>query len=359
MGPAHQHNDLKTLLENFAIAQGYYRFEPIEQGYINDTYLVLENEQPLYILQRINNEVFPNVAAVMGNIKKALPYLTDTGYTKVALIPTISGETYCKLEHKASWRLMGYVPNSIAHDNAKNPAMAYEAGKILGKFHSLLMPAPTEQFMDTIPRFHDLQLRAEQFEEAIGRASREKLLEAEIAISFAKKTLPIFSKLASLELPVRICHNDTKLNNILFSKESNRALCFIDLDTLMKGYFYYDFGDLVRTIANTAKEDEKEHQKISFDKGLFEAFLDGLATNGPFLTHEELKSLSLGSVAMPFIHGLRALTDYLNNNQYFKVSYPNQNLDRSLSLFDFSKKALNDFTYIQEMVAKKLKHPQH
>lgn len=359
MGPVHQYNDLKTLLENFAIAQGDYRFEPIEQGYINDTYLVLENEQPLYILQRINTEVFPDVTAVMGNIKKALNYLNDTDYTEVSLVPTRSGETFCRLDHKASWRLMGYVPNSIAHDNAKNPAMAFEAGRILGKFHTLLMPAPTEEFVDTIPRFHDLHLRAEQFEDTIERANREKLLEAESAVSFAKKTLPIFLELASLKLPVRICHNDTKLNNILFSQESNRALCFIDLDTLMRGYFYFDFGDLARTIANPAKEDEKEHQKISFDKHLFEVFLDGLASNGYFLSQEELKSLPLGTVLMPFIHGLRALTDFLNNNQYFKVSYPNQNLDRSLSLFDFSKKALNELSYIEEMVAKKLKHPQH
>lgn len=359
MGLVHQHKDLKTLLENFAIAQGDYCFEPIEQGYINDTYLVLKKKEPLYILQRINTEVFPNVTAVMDNISRALSYLRDSDYTKIVLVPTISGETYCKLDFKTYWRLMEYVPNSTAYNNAKNPSMAFEAGRILGKFHALLMPAQTGQFVDTIPKFHNLSFRWQQFQEALKNAVSKRRDKADSAISFAEKIMPTLMELSTHEMPLRICHNDTKLNNILFSKTTNKALCFIDLDTLMKGHFYYDFGDLVRTIANTAKEDEKEHHKISFDKQLFEVFLDGLASNGHFLTQDELKSLPLGTVLMPFIHGLRALTDYLNNDKYYTVSYADQNLDRSLSLFDFSKKALNELSYIEEIVAKKLKHTQH
>ncbi|MEJ1223193.1 phosphotransferase enzyme family protein [Sediminicola sp. 1XM1-17] len=349
------HKDLEGLIGNFDIEQGIYRFERINQGYINNTYLVLKNKDPFYVLQRINCEVFPNITAVMGNITKALPYLHDKRYASVGLIPTKSGESYCEIEDSSYWRLWEYVPYSTAYNNAKNPAMAFEAGRILGQFHTLLQHAPTEQFEDTIPLFHNLQLREAQFAKAVKGASKEKLLAANAAISFVNSTLDIFSELSQIDLPLRLCHNDTKMNNILFSKESNKALCFIDLDTLMKGYFYYDFGDLVRTIANVAQEDEREHRKISFDKELFEAFLDGLATNDHFLTSAELQSLPLGTVFMPFIHGLRALTDYLNNNQYYKVSYPNQNLDRSLSLFDFSKKALNELAYMQELVAKKWK----
>ncbi|MEB8327897.1 aminoglycoside phosphotransferase family protein [Flavobacteriaceae bacterium KMM 6897] len=354
MGTFHTYEDLKSLLACFALDEGKYTFNRIDQGYINDTYLVLEKEDPLFILQRINSKVFTDVAGVMGNMTKALTYLSDEDYRSVALVPTKTRKSYCDLNNQEYWRLMEYIPNSLAFDNAKNSEIAYEAGRILGKFHSLLQHAPSNQFTETIPQFHDLELRKEQFQDAMNNASHEKQNAAASAISFAKETFPLFSELYNLDLPFRLCHNDTKLNNILFSKKTNKALCFIDLDTIMKGYFYYDFGDLVRTIANTAKEDEKEHHKITFDQQLFESFLDGLGSTATFLTTEELKSLPLGTIFMPFIHGLRALTDYLNNNQYYKVSYPTQNLERSLSLFDFCKKALGNMDYIKGMVANKL-----
>ncbi len=346
--------ELQKLLGAFSVDQGAYTFNKIDQGYINDTYLVLKNGQPYYILQRINSEVFTDVPGVMGNITNALTFLTDTDYSLVALVPTITGKSYCKFNNSGYWRLMEYIPNSIAYDSAKNTEIAYGAGKILGKFHFLLQNASSAQFVDTIPHFHDLHLRKEQFQEALNKSSQERRDKANLAIPFVLETLPLLLDLSSSTLPVRICHNDTKLNNILFSRKTNQALCFIDLDTIMKGYFYYDFGDLVRTVANTAKEDEKDHHKINFDRPLFESFLDGLATSSAFLTAEELKTLPLGIVFMPFIHGLRALTDYLNNDKYYKVSYADQNLDRSLSLFDFSKKALSEVSYIQEMVVKKL-----
>ena len=346
--------DLQKLLGTFSVDQGTYTFNRIDQGFINDTFLVLKNGHPFYILQRINSEVFTDVPGVMGNITKALSYLTENDYSLVVLVPTITGQSYCEFKNHGYWRLMEYIPNSLAHDSTNNAEIAYGAGKILGKFHSLLQNAPSAQFVDTIPHFHDLQLRKEQFQEALRKSSQERRDKANSVISFVLETLPLLLDFSSSRFPVRICHNDTKLNNILFSQKTNQALCFIDLDTIMKGNFYNDFGDLVRTIANTAKEDEKDHHKITFDRPLFESFLDGLATSSNFLTTEEVKSLPLGIVFMPFIHGLRALTDYLNNDKYFKVSYTEQNLDRSLSLFAFSKKALSEVSYIQEMVDKKL-----
>ncbi|MFT4832472.1 MAG: Ser/Thr protein kinase RdoA (MazF antagonist) [Psychroserpens sp.] len=355
MGTFHTNEDLETLLGLFSLDKSQYTFSRIDQGYINDTYLVLEKGKPLYILQRINSKVFTDVAAVMGNMTKALTYLSDEDYTSVELVPTKTGKSYCDLNNQDYWRLMEYIPNSLAFDIAKNSEIAFEAGRILGNFHSLLQHAPSNQFTDTIPQFHDLELRKEQFQKAMNNASHKTLNAAALAISLVEEILPLLSELSKFDLPIRICHNDTKLNNILFSRKTNKALCFIDLDTIMKGYFYYDFGDLVRTIANTAKEDEKEHHKITFDHQLFESFLDGLGSTATFLTTEELKSLPLGTIFMPFIHGLRALTDFLNNNQYYKVSYPTQNLERSLSLFDFCKKALANMDYIKGMLAKKLR----
>ncbi len=346
--------ELNALLQNFQIDKKSYQFQGINQGYINDTYLVLDNTTPLYILQRINHNVFMDVEGLMGNIENAFEYLQDPEYTPIELLKTNANKPYYKLDGNGYWRLMTYINNTTAYDNAKDTGMAFQAGKVVGKFHQLLANASLENYVDTIPQFHDLSLRKNQFEESLTSASKEKLATSKTAINFAKDTLERLKILNNAELPVRVCHNDTKLNNILFSKENSKALCLIDLDTIMKGYFYFDFGDAIRTVANTAAEDEQDHKKITFEKPLFEAFVDGLESNGAFLTKDEIDLLAWGAVFMPFIHGLRALTDYLNNNIYYKVSYENQNLDRCLSLFDFTKKALQEVDYMTALVQDRL-----
>ncbi|MCM4152750.1 aminoglycoside phosphotransferase family protein [Arenibacter sp. N53] len=346
--------ELNELLENFSIEKKTYQFQGINQGYINDTYLVLDNNYPLYILQRVNHNVFKDVHGLMGNIANAFEYLQDQDYTAIDLLKTQWANSYYKHEKTGYWRLMTYINNTTAYDNATDTEIAFQAGKVVGKFHQLLANAPLDNYVDTIPQFHDLRLRQNQFDESLLSAKKEKLETSKTAIAFAKETLEKLKVLDNSKLPVRVCHNDTKLNNILFSKVENKALCLIDLDTIMKGYFYFDFGDAIRTVANTAAEDEKDHSKITFEKPLFEAFVKGLECNGPFLYKEEINLLAWGAVFMPFIHGLRALTDYLNDNIYYKVSYENQNLDRCLSLFDFTNKALQEIGYMTQVVKKGL-----
>ncbi len=270
-------------------------------------------------------------------------------YATITLVPTKEGSNFTDGD-KGNWRLMSFIPRSTTFDNTKNPKIAFEAGRIIGKFHLLLQHQNPSEFLDTIPYFHDLSYREKEFEEAISNAQHGKLENAHSAVNFTRKLLEILKEIDSDNLPLRVCHNDTKLNNILFSKSSDKGLCLIDLDTVMKGYFFYDFGDAVRTIANTAPEDEQDYGKITFDKKLFSSFVKGLATNGSFLTKEELQSLPLGVVFMPFIHGLRALTDYLNNNIYYKVTYDNQNLNRCLSLFNFTQKALDNTDFIERII---------
>lgn len=349
-----EETELNALLEHFSLEKKSYSLKSINDGYINDTYLVLDGDVPTYILQRINHEVFKDVEGLMGNIENGLEHLNDTDYSPIKLVRTKLGKTFFEYTGKGYWRLMTFIDQSTTYNTTTDRKIAYEAGRIIGKFHSLLQNAQVSDFVDTIPRFHDLQLRKTQFEKAVASSKKEKLITACSAIDFAKKTFPKLENPRQLELPIRICHNDTKLNNILFSEKDTKGLCLIDLDTLMKGYFYYDFGDAVRTIANTAKEDEREHGKITFEKELFEAFVDGLGTNASFLTQKEIQSLHLGVVFMPFIHGLRALTDYLEDNKYYKASYENQNLDRCLSLFDFTEKALAELDDIKTVLRKKL-----
>ncbi|SMG05907.1 phosphotransferase enzyme family protein [Arenibacter troitsensis] len=351
---ANKYVELNELLKNFSIARKTYEFQGINQGYINDTYLVLDNQFPLYILQRVNHNVFKDVHGLMENIANAFQHLEDENYTAIELLKTESDHSYYKDEKTGYWRLMSYINNTTAYDNATDNNIAFEAGRVVGKFHQLLSEADLDKYVDTIPNFHHLPLREKQFEESIQSAKSEKLETAKNAISFAKETLEKLNILDNSKLPLRVCHNDTKLNNILFSKEDHRALCLIDLDTIMKGYFYFDFGDAIRTVANTAAEDEQDHDKITFERPLFEAFIKGLESNGPFLSKEEIDLLPWGAVFMPFIHGLRALTDYLNDNIYYKVSYENQNLDRCLSLFNFTNKALQQLEYMTQVVKERL-----
>ncbi|WP_299532727.1 phosphotransferase enzyme family protein [Ulvibacterium sp.] len=351
------HSEPSFLLENFSIPRKKYSLSPLTHGYINDTFLVKDGALPVYILQRINHDVFPNVSGIMNNIEKAFSFLKSDDYHNISLIGTVSGQNYYSYgkEDVTFWRLMTYMDNSLAYNTSENPKIAFGAGKIIGEFHRLLSSAKPESFVDIIPKFHDLTLRENQFKASLSVGTKNRLQTAEKAISFARKTLETLEELNHLDLPLRICHNDTKLNNILFSKKTDQPLCLIDLDTLMSGFFHFDFGDAIRTIVNTAPEDEQNHDNIVFRRDLFDAFIDGLATNAAFLTQAEINVLPKGAVLMPFLHGIRALTDYLNGDIYYKVAYENQNLDRCLSLFDFTQKALEELDFMEDSIASRLK----
>ncbi|CAM4108149.1 phosphotransferase enzyme family protein [Zobellia nedashkovskayae] len=350
----YSNEQLNELLGQFSVPQIKYLIKPLTDGLINDTFLIYDGSTPLYILQRVNHLVFTDVEGLMNNIQQAFKYLEDNDYSKITLVSPKSGDSHYISPTGNHWRLMTFIDGSTAYNTTEDTRIAFEAGRIISKFNSLLQEANLDDYVDTIPRFHDITLRQEQFKSALKTAAPEKLEVAEKAIVFTNEILEKLTALNLKELPIRVCHNDTKLNNILFSKETNKALCLIDLDTLMKGYFLYDFGDAVRTIANTAAEDEQDHSKIIFDKDLFEGFIDGLAVNSSFLTKSEIETLSWGAVLMPFLHGIRALTDYLNNNIYYKVAYENQNLDRSLSLYNFTQKALNHIDYMENVLKEKL-----
>ncbi len=343
---------LRDILKQFKLSPQEYFFNPLQSGLINDTFLVRAADHPEFILQRINQNVFENVEGLMTNLDRALKKLKGASYTRIKLISATSGKMYASLP-SGYWRVMTYIPNSVTYNTSEDPKIAFEAGRIIGKFHVLLASEKNNQYADTIYKFHDLEFRKMQFLAAVARATQTTKNTAEKGILLAHQMLEEIQDLPK-NLPHRICHNDTKLNNILFSKTTNKALCLIDLDTIMKGYFHYDIGDAVRTLVNTAAEDEQNHAKINFRMSIFEAFIEGLFSNKAFLSEDELKSIPAGVILMPFLHGIRALTDFLNNNLYYKVSYENQNLDRALSLFDFTQKAIEQKAPMEKVVSKYL-----
>lgn len=347
-------NYLNSILNSFEIDTKSYDFLTVNQGFINDTYIVNDKGSSVYILQRVNTEVFVKIKEVISNIEKALKYLKDVDYQSITLVTSKKNRPFYIDEDDNVWRLMTYINKSITYDTTNNTDIAYEAGRIIGKFHKLLQQASADDFVDTISKFHDLSLRENQYQEALSKAPEKLLKKARVATEFVRSILPKIKESNIHNLAERVCHNDTKLNNILFSEVNDKALCLIDLDTLMKGYFHYDFGDAIRTIVNTASEDEQDFDKITFNTSLFEAFVDGLVSNGTFLKENEISMLPHGVILMPFLHGLRALTDYLNGNKYYKVSYEDQNLDRCYSLFNFTQKAEHKLAYMNTIIQKKM-----
>lgn len=341
---------LKRILNSFKANLNRISIKEINQGYINNTFLIINDDEPAFILQQINHNTFKDIKGLQQNIVNALSILNDSEYARIRLVETHLDASFLEFNGEY-WRLMSFINNSVAYNTTLKPEIAYEAGRIIGKFHQLLQRESIEDYVETIGDFHNLNTKKQEFYDAVEAANpnlKEKVISE---IDFALKFLPKFEALNQMELPIRICHNDTKLNNILFSTE-DKALCLIDLDTIMKGYFHYDFGDAIRTIVNSAQEDETDYTKITFNLELFKAFMEGLSSLPKFLTDAEKNALPLATVFMPFIHGLRALTDYLNGNIYYKVSYPDQNLDRCKNLFYFSKLAFDKQERLRDIIQK-------
>jgi hypothetical protein len=341
--------ELKEILLQFGIpAQGSH-FERANQGLINSTYFVLFGRKRKYVLQRINEYVFPNTSALFHNLELTLPYLSSPDYTQVDYHRTTGGKLFWRSGNNELWRLMSYLPGSISYHNTSDTVIAYEAGRILGLFHRQLTTLNPGELKTTLDRFHDLEFRMDQYHQALRGANVEDLDRTVDLQKMVGEIVEELAKIGSMNLPVRVCHNDTKLNNILFS-EKKKALCLIDLDTLMPGFLLYDFGDAIRTLANPAPEEETDLSKIDFSMEMFSAFVRGLALNRSVFNDEEIGSLSLGPVYMPFLHGLRAYTDFLLGNVYYKVEYDDQNLDRARSLFQFAQLAREHEPVMQKIL---------
>ena len=341
-------SELNRILSNFDVNPSKFSYEKINTGYINDSYFVNVENQKKYVLQKINTNVFKNIDAIKNNISLSISNLIDIGYHKIKFIDPINQELFYN-SGKDCWRLMEYVNGSYTKDNAENTKDAFEAGRIISLFHVLLKDVDSGKCIDTLKDFHNLPYRIKEFEESLNNTNDNLKEECIEEINFSRVMFDRLIVFYNSNLPERICHNDAKLNNILFSS-TNKGLCMIDLDTIMKGYFHYDFGDAIRTIVNPASEEEKDLSKILFDKYLFKSFIDGVKSNGKFLSSKELELLPLSTALMPFIHGLRALTDYLNGNIYYKVSYPKQNLIRSRNLFAFSGHALKNEDFMKKTI---------
>lgn len=334
--------NIREILSHFQIEGEFLSSEKVITGHINDSYLIKTSlpDHPGYFLQWINSYIFKDVAGLMNNIATVTGHLAEklAGNDKLAfkvleIIPCINGKKYYHDTDGQYWRLYTYIDNMHGYDVVENTKIAYEGGKAFGIFMSLLADLPASRLTDTIPDFHNMEKRLATFNASISLNPVDRVKNIEAEIEFVSKRseqmLSIPRLIETGKLPMRITHNDTKFNNILFDK-SEHAMCIVDLDTVMPGSILFDFGDAIRTGANTATEDEKDLSKVDINLPIYQAYTQGFVKSTRHtLTEIEIENLAFSARFMTFIIGLRFLTDYIDGDPYFRTLYAEHNLDRA------------------------------
>ena len=305
-------------------------------GHINETYLLVTSRPHLYILQKLSTQAFKNIPGLMQNVIAVTQHLgkqdPDPRHA-LQLIPTVDGQLYLSTEDGEYWRMYEFVLDSLCLDKAETAEDLHQSGVAFGMFQNQLADFPAETLTETIPHFHDTPDRYRLFHEAIenNKAGRLESVRPEVERYLAHEAEASFMMdlCKKGELPLRVTHNDTKLNNVMLDAATRAPLCVIDLDTVMPGLAANDFGDSIRFGASTATEDEKDLSKVSMSLDLYRAYASGfLKACGQRLTAKEIETLPWGAKLMTLECGVRFLTDYLNGDVYFHVKYPEHNLDR-------------------------------
>lgn len=335
---------LKKVFEQFDQSSNFQSYKELASGHINDTYFIETDESPFYVLQRINHGVFHDVpglienkVAVSDHIRKKLISQGKNANNVLSFIKTKTGASYYKGDEGNYWNLMVFIENSVTHEIVTAEEIAFEGGKLFGEFLEMTNDFDASTLCEVIPKFHDMSFRYSQFYDSLKQASDERLLKASVYIDLVnqmKEEMHILQNLKeSGAIKIRVTHNDTKISNALFDK-NNKGLCVIDTDTVMPGIVHYDFGDAIRTICNTAAEDEKNLDLVKFNSAFYKAYKKGfLEKIGTAISEIESKYLITGAKSMIFIMAIRFLTDFLNGDIYYKTSYGEHNLDRSKNQF--------------------------
>ena len=336
-------NELFNIAGHFIDPKTIENIEPLGNGLINDTYkiMVRGEAQPKYVLQRINNAVFTDVDMLQNNIETVTDHIRKKYESQgvknldrrvLHFLKADTGKSYV-VENEKYWRVMDFIADSYTYE-AVTPEYAYYAGRSFGDFESLLtdLKAPIGEI---IPDFHNIEFRLRQMEDAVAEDRIGQMREVEVQ-KFVDKIRAVADEMCLGErlyregkLPKRICHCDTKVNNMLFDKDGN-VLCIIDLDTIMPSFVFSDFGDFLRSAANTGAEDDQDLDNVRFNMEVFEAFAKGyLEGTKSFLLPIEKENLPYAATLFPYMQAVRFLTDYINGNTYYKIRYPHHNLVRT------------------------------
>lgn len=339
----------EELISHFRTVGELKSIAPYGNGHINDTYLVLtleEGQERRYVLQRLSPVAFKKPGQVMENIARVTSYLRDRVAARggdpsratLTLVPTHEGEAFWMDESGAYWRVYLNVDRAVSYQLPENPQMMREAGRAFGDFQTELAAYPIQTLHETIPNFHATPHRVQALEDAVAGDAAGRLSDVAEEVFFAlerkERAGALVRMMSEGTIPLRVTHNDTKLNNVLLDRDTGEGLCVIDLDTVMPGLCAYDFGDAIRFGANTAEEDEADLSKVALSMPMFQAYAEGyLDRAGSVLWDEEIRSLPLGAWMMTYECGIRFLADHLNGDIYFHVRYPGHNLIRARNQF--------------------------
>ncbi|MCK9420310.1 MAG: aminoglycoside phosphotransferase family protein [Nitrospirae bacterium] len=337
---------LTSIISQFSISGTFIKADRFGSGLINDTYLCEFREGGSvrkYILQRINTSVFTHPEQVMENVEIVTAHImkrllasgiSDPASVTPALIHTRNERSFLRDEAGSYWRMFHFIESGAVADTVPDAKHAYEVGRGLGRFQALVSDLSPDLLHDTLPGFHHTPLYLTQFDDALIANVKQRAdeVKAEITVVSRRRALaPVLTTLMdSKQLPLRVVHNDPKVNNIMIHRETGEALCMLDLDTVKPGIVHFDFGDCVRSAANPAGENARDLESVNIDMTLFEAIAEGyLREAGVFLTKKELELLPQSVKVITFELGLRFLADYLRGDTYFKIAYPTHNLHRA------------------------------
>lgn len=339
---------LQQIVGRFATQGTINQIKPLGNGLINTTYkaTTAEEDAPDYVLQCINHNVFPDVTMLMNNIVAVTTHirkkLTEAGATDIqrkclTYVPTkTDSSVYYIFDDKAYWRVMEFIPNTVTLEEVSAKS-SEAAGKAFGNFQAMLADIP-DKLGETIKDFHNMEFRMLQLHEAVANDAKGRVAEVKDLLDEIESRAEAMTLAERLYregvLPKRICHCDTKVNNMLFDPETLEPLCVIDLDTVMPSFIFSDFGDFLRYAANTSAEDEPDLDKVNFNMEIFCAFTQGyLSTARSFLTPVEIENLPYAAMLFPYMQTVRFLADYLNGDTYFRINYPEHNLVRTKAQF--------------------------
>lgn len=353
---------MEELLKAFNFEGEVLEIKPFGNGHINDTYKVTTTLKT-YIIQRINHHVFKEPEQLMYNYRLITTYLKqqiqakhgDVKRETLSIVQTKDNKDLFVTKEGNYYRAIDFIANSICLDTIRNEEDCYQTGKTFGEFQSMLQGFEATKLYETIPNFHNTPKRYEAFLEACEKASKERLENAKEEITFIKAHQKDVNALYEANLPIRVTHNDTKLNNILFDKNTMKPLCVIDLDTIMPGFVANDFGDCIRSGATYSQEDEKDLSKVTLELNLYENYLKGFIDGAKdALTKQEIQSLPNGAKTITLEQAIRFLTDYLEGDHYYKIDYEDHNLVRTKTQIKLVEEMEKYQTEIDAMLEKYL-----
>ena len=362
-------SQIDLAIQNFDFEGKVIDKKPLKKGHINDTFCIVcetENKQnKKYILQKINTNIFKNPDELMENVVNVTSYIRkivieNGGHPEretLNIIPTKNGENYYKDKDGDCFRVYKFIEDATTYDLVQNAKDFYESAVAFGNFQRLLSNFPADTLYETIPNFHNTVDRLNKLKEAIQKDTLNRVKNVKEEIDFVlnreKDCHIICDLLEKGEIPLRVTHNDTKLNNIMIDNKTKKAICVIDLDTVMPGTLLNDFGDSIRFGASTALEDEQDLSKVECSMELFEAytkgFIEGVKGN---LTDKEKEMLPMGAKIITLECGIRFLTDYLQGDTYFKIDRDNHNLDRARTQFKLVLDMENKWEQMKNIVKK-------